>query len=221
MPWDRVWAIAHDAAKVSPETTTWVPCANFSRGAKLATLMAMRARVDEAAGAVLLSHPDRPDILVNPDVPDDASRLIEWVRPLADPDRAQPAFVVRAPGRGMTDSAFPSISILSHGSLTELARVMGQTLAMERFRGNIWIENSAPWVEFDWVGRELRIGGAVLLVRERITRCKATMVDPSTGLIDGDTLEALRTHWGHSDFGVYAEVIRGGDVSVGDEVILS
>ena len=52
MPWDRVWAIAHEAARVAPGSRDWAPCANFSRGAKSAALMAIRAEVDEAAGRV-------------------------------------------------------------------------------------------------------------------------------------------------------------------------
>ena len=59
MPWDRVWAIAHEAARVAPGSHDWVPCANFSRGAKSFELMAIRAEVDEAAGRVTLSHPRR------------------------------------------------------------------------------------------------------------------------------------------------------------------
>lgn len=34
LPWDRRWAIAHDAAKVAPGHSAWADCANFSRGAK-------------------------------------------------------------------------------------------------------------------------------------------------------------------------------------------
>ena len=58
-------------------------------------------------------------------------------------------------------------------------------------------------------------------MRERITRCKATTVNPETGRIDADTLGALEAGWGHQDFGVYAEVISGGPVAVGDAVSLA
>ena len=40
-------------------------------------------------------------------------------------------------------------------------------LAMERFRGNVWLDGLAPFAEFDLVGRDLRVGGATLRVRER------------------------------------------------------
>ena len=60
MPWDRVWAIAHAAAKVAPGDTAWANCVNFGRGAKSAELMAIRAEVDEARGRIRLTHPRRP-----------------------------------------------------------------------------------------------------------------------------------------------------------------
>jgi uncharacterized protein YcbX len=125
--------------------------------------------------------------------------------------------VVRA-GVGMTDTAFPSISILNRASLTALAGRLGMDLAMERFRGNLWLEGLAPFAEFDLVGRKIRVGEAVLAVREPITRCLATAVDPATGERDADTLGALEAGWGHRDFGVYAEVVDGGRVAVGDAV---
>jgi uncharacterized protein YcbX len=218
MPWDRVWAIAHEAARVAPGSSDWAPCVNFSRGVKSPELMAVRARVDEAAGTVTLTHPRREPLTVNPDLPEDAARLVAWVTPLADPGRARPAFVLRA-ARGMTDSDFASISVLNRASLAALGERLGRPLAMERFRGNVWLEGLAPFAEFELVGRELRLGSVVLAVRQRITRCKATTVDPATGVSDADTLGGLQAGWGHQDFGVYAEVVAGGRVAVGDVAV--
>jgi len=216
MPWDRVWAVAHDKAKVRPGDGAWARCVNFSRGARTASLMAIRAETDEAAGRVTLRHPERPEIVVDPDDPEDAAALVAWLAPLHGSERVQPAFVARAAGRGMTDSAFPSVSILSLSSLAELGARLGRSLEPERFRGNVWLEGLAPWAEFDLVGRDVTIGGARLAVRERITRCKATTVNTATGIEDADTLGALQEGWGRQDFGVYAEVVSGGRVALGD-----
>lgn len=216
MPWDRVWAIAHEASRVEGPEIGWVPCVNFSRGAKSPGLMAIRARTDEAAGTITFIHPGAEPLTANPDDPQDAARLIAWVTPLASPDRARPVRVVRAKRNGMTDSAFPSVSILNRASLSALSKKVGQDLAEERFRGNIWLEGLEAWEEFALLGREIRIGDAVFLVRERITRCMATTANPSTGEIDADTLGALEASWRHRDFGVYAEVTKGGRVAVGD-----
>jgi uncharacterized protein len=159
MPWDRVWAIAHEAAKVAPGQGPWAPCANFSRGAKSPALMAIRAETDEARGRVRLTHPDAEPIEVAPDDPADEARLVAWVTPLAAADRARPAYVVRA-DRGMTDSPFPSIAVLGLASLAALSGRMGRPLAMERFRGNVWLDGSSRGQEFGWIGREIAVGGA-------------------------------------------------------------
>jgi hypothetical protein len=171
--------------------------------------------VDDVAGTVTLSHPRRAPITVNPDRPEDAARLIDWVAPLSNSDRSRPAFVTRAP-RGMTDTDYASVSILSLASLRALSERFESPLAMERFRGNIWLDGLAPWEEFALIGRSLRIGGATFRIRERITRCKATTANPATGRSDADTLGALEAGWGHRDFGVYAEVTEGGRVALGD-----
>lgn len=218
MPWDRVWAIAQAGARTTPGHSDWVPSVNFSRGAKSPELMAIRARTDEATGRLTLTHPHRAPITVDPDQPEDAAKLIEWVTPLADPARPAPAFVTRA-SRGMTDSPFPSVAILNTASLQALSRHMDHDLAQERFRGNIWLDGLAPWQEFDLVGRNLRIGTATFRVSQRITRCKATTVDPDTGIRDADTLAALNAGWRHQDFGIYAEVIAPGRVAVGDNAV--
>lgn len=216
LPWDRHWAVAHEAARLHDG---WSPCANFSRGAKAPALMAITARLDEARAAVTLHHPARGEITFRPDAPEDLARFLDWVRPLVPADRAAPARIVSA-GRGMTDSAFASVAVLSLASLRDLSARMGRDLSIHRWRGNLWIEGLAPWAEWDLIGREIRIGAARLRLEERITRCRATMADPETGAIDADTLGALQGAFGHRDFGLYATVLDGGTVTLHDEVLL-
>ncbi len=226
LPWDRRWAVTDDSARL-PAAGGWAPCVNFSRGAKSPALMAISAQSDIAAGTVTLRHPERGEITIDPDRRADQWRFLDWVEPLTAPDRPRPTGIVRADpgndsaaGRGMTDTDFPSISILSLSSLAELSRVAGQELSPLRWRGNLWIAGTPPWAEFDWIGRRLTIGGAELEIRERIGRCRATSANPETGRIDVDTLRLLKDNWGHTQFGVYAVVTRGGPVRRGDPVTL-
>jgi hypothetical protein len=213
MPGDRVWAVAHEASKT--DGTEWAPCANFSRGAKAPSLMAISARTE--GDTVTLTHPERPELHFQPDTQQDA--FLDWVKPLMPADRAASARIVRVPGRGMTDSDFPSISLCNMATHRAVEQKLGQELSPVRWRGNIWFDGLPLWEEFEWLGREVQIGQAVLHVRERITRCLATTANPDTGARDADTLAALNT-WDHQDFGVYAEVIRGGEVKTGDKVQL-
>ncbi len=217
LPYDRHWAIAHEEARL---TGGWVPCANFARGAKAPTLMAVTSELDESTREITLRHPERGELRFRPDDADDLPRFLDWVAPLAPPDRARPARIVSVE-RGMTDSAFPSVSILSLASLRALSASMGVPLSIHRWRGNLWLDGVQPWEEWAWVGRTLRIGEAELRIEERITRCRATSADPETGKIDADTLGALQSGYGHQDFGLYATIVKGGTIRAGDTARLA
>jgi uncharacterized protein YcbX len=214
LPFDRHWAVAHEAAKLRDG---WNPCVNFARGAKAPALMAITSTLE--GDRLTLRHPDRPDLTFRPDDPADLPAFLAWVGPLNPPERAQPAAIVKA-GRGMTDSDFPSVAILSLASLRELSGHMGRDLSIHRWRGNLWLEGMEPFAEFGLIGQSLRIGDAVLRIEERITRCRATMADPDTGHISGDTLAGLQAAYGHQDFGVYATVTNGGTIALNDVVEL-
>ncbi len=198
MPWDRRWAVAHEAAKT--DGSAWAKCMNFSRGAKAPSLMAINASSDEIAGTVTLTHPDLNPLTFNPD--EDAAAFLNWVRPIMPEDRAQSKSIVRVDGRGMTDTDFPSISLLNIASNDALSAEMNQPLSMNRWRGNIHMEGLAPWEEKEWIGKTLRIGTVEFLVREEITRCLATTANPETGIRDADTLKTLNSVYGHREFGV-------------------
>lgn len=211
LPLDRAWAIL---AAGQEDTGAWQKCSNFARGCLGPSLMAVTARVE--GEQITLSHPDQADITVNPKT--DAAALVAWVAALYDPDRPAPHTVVKAPDIGMADAPFASVSILGRAALDALSEQAGHPMDPRRFRGNLWLDGLAPFEELDWVGKTLRIGDTELRVDERIDRCRATEVDPDTGKRDTNTLQLLRQHWGHIDFGVKAVVLNGGMIATGDKV---
>lgn len=211
MPFDRLWAVAHEASRA--DGSEWVQCANFSRVSKAPALMAISSSLDENTGHLTLSHPDRPDLVFDPD--NDGAAFIDWVTPLVPKDRALPARIIRLDGRGFTDSPFPSVTLCNYASHRAVEDKLGHALSIHRWRGNIWFDTGALWEEFEWIDRHIRIGECVLRPRERTDRCLATTANPDTGARDADTLSALE-HWGHQDFSVRAEVIKQGTIRVGD-----
>lgn len=117
------------------------------------------------------------------------------------------------------------VSILSDASVAELARRAndGKPLDGRRFRMLIGVAGGQAHQEDGWIGRDVRIGEAVVHVVRPDPRCVITTQDPETGLRDFPTLHAIKAYRGlrdgrHIDFGVYAEVVTPGVVRVGDAV---
>jgi len=116
------------------------------------------------------------------------------------------------------------VTILSEASLAELARRAGvERVDGRRFRMLIGIDGSEPHEEDAWLGREVRVGDAVVRLLEQVARCAITTQDPDTGVSDFDTLRQIIRYRGlrngrHADFGVFGEVVRPGRVRVGHEV---
>lgn len=79
----------------------------------------------------------------------------------------------------------------------------------------------APYEELDWIGWTVAIGDAVRLkIVEPVGRCQATAANPETGRRDVSPLNTLKAVYGHNKFGLLAEVVAGGRISVGDAVRL-
>lgn len=220
MPWDRRWAVAHELSEFDPAAPGWVPCRNFSRAAKAPKLQAITASVDLHLQKVTLSHPKLKDLTIDPDSDADGGAFIQWVMRISPPDRALPARLVRAPQRGMTDTDYPSISLINLTSHAAVAQHLGQEISPLRWRGNLILGGLEPWAELDWIGKHVRVGHAELEIRAAITRCTATAANTKTGERDADVLGALNSGFGHQLMGVYGVVTKTGDISQGDQVEL-
>jgi hypothetical protein len=128
--------------------------------------------------------------------------------------------IVFAPGHSFSDMKAKCVHIVNLATVRDLERAAGRSLDPLRFRANIYIDGAEPWAEFDWLEKNLVVGGARLAVFHRTTRCDATSVDPQTGVRDFSVPTALQRARGHADLGIYATVIGGGTVSVGDAVTI-
>ncbi|HEV2060256.1 MAG TPA: MOSC N-terminal beta barrel domain-containing protein [Solirubrobacteraceae bacterium] len=118
-------------------------------------------------------------------------------------------------------------SFISRASLQALERVAGAPVDARRFRMLIEIDGlGEPHEEDTWIGRPLRVGGALVRVRGHVGRCLVTQRHPESGTPDLPTLDLLRSYRGGLDtteplaFGVYGEVLEPGRVAVGDPLIV-
>jgi uncharacterized protein YcbX len=134
----------------------------------------------------------------------------------------QPLRLVKALRPGQTFDGYP-LSMCSVESIAALARAAGVAeVDGRRFRQSLWISGVAPHGEDEWLGREVRVGNAIIRMKMRDSRCVVTTRDPETGEDDLDTLKIIagyRTDQPKEvNFGVYATVVRPGSAEVGDVV---
>jgi len=218
LPGDRVFAVTHERSNA--DGTSWVPCVNFSRGSKAPALMAIDTIWDETSNSMTLSHPDLPDLIFNPDDPEDQKRFIDWEAVLIPAGRAQSCKLIRAVERGMTDTDYASITIGNMASHRSVAQKLGRDLSHLRWRCNLWLDGLGPWEEFEWIGKKILLGDVLLEVTERVERCLATTANPMTGQRDADTLGILEK-WGHRDFTVSAIAKTNGRIRINDKISLA
>jgi uncharacterized protein YcbX len=114
-----------------------------------------------------------------------------------------------------------SVHLLTTNTLEALrARYPEGAFEVARFRPNILVSAGAgEFVEDEWIGKTVRIGADVVLrVTGPAPRCvMTTLAQPG---LDAD-LSVLRTAAQHhsAHVGIYAEVVQGGTVALGDELV--
>jgi uncharacterized protein YcbX len=139
------------------------------------------------------------------------------------PAEKMPRFVHAAPHR-FTDVSVVStdlmnaVSLINLDSIAALEAKTGASIAPERFRGNIMFRGWPAFSELALEGHEITIGTARARVTLRTRRCAATEVNPATAKRDLPIPRLLHQHYGHSDMGVYAELITGGVIRPGDRM---
>ncbi len=129
-------------------------------------------------------------------------------------------------GDGQDRGGTAGATLVSAASLDALAAAAGQERPVDgrRFRMTIGVDGVGPHAEDDWLGRRVRVGDAVVVVRGNAGRCVVTTLDPDGGVRDLDTLGAISEYRGEIPtteplpFGVWCEVVEPGAVAVGDPV---
>jgi uncharacterized protein YcbX len=135
------------------------------------------------------------------DATDDASQAIEWTMP-----------------KGRFVDAFPVLVISTAGLNSGAVAYPAGAWDVRRFRPNILIQlDGEGWTEDTWADRQLTVGSAQLIPRQRCIRC--TMVNRAQPGLDTDVniFKTLhRTHEGKA--GMWTQIMRPGPISEGDVV---
>jgi uncharacterized protein YcbX len=225
IPWDRAFALNQGDSAFDFARPGWVPKSNFMCLLKNARVAALKTRFDDTSGLLHILTPDGALVQESPLTEAGRAALTDFFvaylgkEARFGPNNQAPQFV-HVKNHSFCDHRTQVISLIGLGSLGALESAVGAPRDKRRFRANIYIENLAPWTEFDWLGRKIRIGEVEAIVQERIDRCGATTVNPDTAERDANPVLELKRNFGHIELGVFAEILTQGTIREGDEITL-
>jgi uncharacterized protein YcbX len=220
LPHDRAWAIENGAGRFDPAAPRHLPKINFlmlMRDERLATL---EARLNDATGTLTIQRDGTQVARGQLTTPLGRQLIEQFVAAYMKSELRGAPKIVHAAGHSFSDVAAKCLHIVNLASVREIERVCGRPVDPLRFRANLYLDGVAPWAELGWLDKELGIGPARLAAFARTQRCEATSVDPATGARDMAVPAHLMRTWGHQDFGIYAKVVAGGEIGIGDAVAL-
>jgi uncharacterized protein YcbX len=220
---DRLYAIENGPTGFDPAAPSYFPKIRFLMLMRNERLAALRTDYDEASHTLSIVSEGREAARGDLRTKEGRLAIEAFFRRYMPDELSGPPKVLsgEAPSgvpHSFSDVAKKVVSIINLASVAAVEAAAGQPVDPLRFRGNIHVSGWPAWHEFDRLGNELSIGKARLKVVKRIVRCAATNVDPATGLRDLTIPTTLQQTFGHADCGIYAEVVTGGDIAVGDAV---
>ena len=219
LPLDRVFALAHRSTAFDPEAPRALPKTRFLMLMRNQRLAALQSRYDEASGMLTINREGAEVVRGKLGEAEGRAAIERFFAAYMGAEAEGAPRLVQAPGHSFADVGVPLVSLINLSSLRALEGITGRPLHPLRFRANLYLEGAEPWAEWQWIGREIGLGGAVRLrIVERTARCAATEVDPDTAERDLDVRAALDAAYGHTDLGVYAEVAAGGEITIADRV---
>jgi len=129
--------------------------------------------------------------------------------------------LVAAPGHMFADVSRQDLSLINIDSIRELERKTKLKIDENRFRGNLIVEGLGAWKEFEFIGKDFKVGNIIFTATKRIERCAAINVNLKTAERDMNIPLQIRKNYGHIDCGISVDVKSGGVLTVGDEVRLA
>ncbi len=218
IPWDRAFALAQGDSGFDPAAPSWLRKTNFLCQMKNAKAASLTSLFDPKTGTLMIRAPDGSTVNENALTEAGRAQIAAFLTAYMGEEACGTPVFHHVPGHMFSDQPRKLVSLINIASQRDLEEKVGARRHRRRFRANIWFSGAPAWRERTWIGEDIQVGGAVMRVCKGITRCAATEVNPETAQRDANPVEELRTHFGHIELGVLAEVIKGGRFAVGDAI---
>src|SRR6516162_3898115 len=228
LPHDRRFAIALGSTTFDPEYPEWLPKTHFVMLMRDEKLARLQTHFDAESGVLAIAYNAR--VLLHARLTDAKGCKLagEFFTNFVGNAVNGSLRVVSASGHAFADARRKPdattdkyVSLINHSSIAALEAAMGASVDPIRFRANIYFDGAPAWSEHDWINGEISLGAVRLRVISPITRCAATQVNPATAERDLDIVGALGRAFGHTNMGVYAEVMVGGEIAVDDVLLMT
>ena len=219
IPGDRAYAIENGPSGFDPAWPEYFPKQRFLMLMRNERLAELRTSFDAAAHTLTVVAEGREAARGDLRTAQGRAAIERFFAKFCADELRGPPKILHAAGHSFSDVARKVVSIINLASVAAVANAAGVPVHPLRFRGNIYIAGWPAWREFDLIDTTLAIGTARLQIIKRIVRCAATNVDPDTGVRDLAVPATLARNFGHMDCGVYADVVAGGAIAVGDPVV--
>jgi hypothetical protein len=225
LPHDRRFAIALGSTCFDPQHPEWLPKTRFVMLMRDEKLALLETRFDPESGVLIIAENEQVLLRGRLTEPEGCQPVAQFFANFFGDAVDRPLRIVEAPGHAFADARRKPnattgkyVSLINGASIAALVEAMGVPVEPIRFRANVYFDGASAWCEHDWIGSEITLGAARLRVISPITRCAATQVNPVTAKRDLDIVAALERAFGHINMGVYAEVLAGSEIAVGDKV---
>ncbi len=217
-PGDRLFAVENGPSgfdPAAPQHQSKIKFLMLMHNERLATL---RTRYEDATSTLTIEQDGRSAVRADLATKEGRLAVEAFFRRFMPTELRGPPKLLQAEGHSFSNVPAKVVSVINLASVAAIGTAIGAPVHPLRFRANLYVEGWPAWHKFDLLEREIAIGGARLKVTKRTLRCPATEVDPDTGVRDLAIPKTLMQTYGHADCGVYAQVIAGGEVAVGDAI---
>jgi uncharacterized protein YcbX len=218
---DRLYAIENGPSGFDPAAPAYFPKQRFLMLMRNERLAALDTQFDDASHRLVVRH-DGEAVRADLRTADGRRAIEDFFAAFCADELRGPPKILHAPGHSFSDVARKVVSIINLASVAAVEALVGAPVDPLRFRANVYVDGWPAWSELERVGEVLAIGAeARLKVVKRIERCAATNVEPGTGIRDLSIPHSLLRALGHTDCGIYAEVIAPGPIAPGDRVTVA
>jgi uncharacterized protein YcbX len=217
-PADRRYAIENGPSGFDAAVPVWMPKSQFLMLMRNERLAGLQTHFEDDTNLLTIRQDGKAAVRGDLETAEGRAAIEAFFATNFAAELKGPPKVISGGGHSFSDVAKKVVSIINLGSVKAIENIVDLPVHPLRFRANLYVSGWPAWHEFELLGQTLAIGDARLKIVKRIVRCAAVNVDPESAVRDLEIPPALMRRLGHADCGIYAEVIEGGTIGVGDAI---